>query len=150
MTVMHTATNTCPRMGASLCMVAMCISYLTIEHRDEIPERFHAQMGDWVFGCDICQQVCPYNQDAPVTKDFPARPPGPRPSLEEIANWSDDDYRQTLEGSAIKRAKLGMLNSNMLVFEVGMPSLAVRSSLSKVSPPVSTINALIRPPESCG
>ena len=59
------------RMDAS-----RCISYLTIEHRGEtIPAEFHRAMGAWVFGCDVCQQVCPHNSKAPATREprFQAR-----------------------------------------------------------------------------
>ncbi len=91
-----------------------CISYLTIEHRGDISKAFQGMMGDWLFGCDVCQQVCPYNRDAPVTAEpaFAARPPGAEPSLPEILDWSADDYRRELRGSAIKRATLEMLQRN--------------------------------------
>ena len=91
-----------------------CISYLTIERREAIPAEFHAAMGDWVFGCDICQEVCPFNRDAPDSKEpaFAVRPPAPRPPLAEIVEWEIDDYRDQLSGSAMKRAKLPMLQRN--------------------------------------
>lgn len=93
---------------------SQCISYLTIEHREEIAESFHKRMGGWVFGCDVCQQVCPHNQSAPVTTEprYAIRPPGPFPLLEELANWDEEQYRAVLRGSAIKRAKLDMLRRN--------------------------------------
>jgi len=85
-----------------------CISYLTIEHRGAIDESLHSQMGDWVFGCDVCQEVCPFNAKAPQTRDprFSIRSPGPRPQLTQILDWSKDDYRIQLSGSAMRRAKL--------------------------------------------
>ena len=91
-----------------------CISYLTIEHRGEISDALQNQMGDWVFGCDVCQQVCPHNHAAPETREprFEVRPPSPRPDLGEIIHWKTDDYRSNLRGSAIKRAKLNMLQRN--------------------------------------
>ncbi len=92
-----------------------CISYLTIEHRDTIPEAFHPLMGDWIFGCDVCQQVCPFNRQPRPTRMFSIRSPGPQPSLDGIMRWSDEDYRRTLKGSAIKRAKLGMLKRNAAI-----------------------------------
>ena len=94
-------------MGAS-----KCISYLTIEHRGDIPDTFHAPMGDWIFGCDICQQVCPYNRAAPLTDVFTVRPPGPMLPLQELLSWSSDEYRRTLKGSTMKRAKPEMLQRN--------------------------------------
>jgi epoxyqueuosine reductase len=91
-----------------------CISYLTIEHRGDIPEALQPKMGDWIFGCDVCQQVCPYNRHVPRTREprFAIRPPGPGPDLDEILKWSEEDYRSRLQGSAIKRAKLAMLKRN--------------------------------------
>ena len=91
-----------------------CISYLTIEHRGDISKPFQKMMGDWVFGCDICQEVCPYNQDAPTTREprFAIRPPGPQPALDDVLGWSADDYREQLHGSAMTRAKLDMLQRN--------------------------------------
>ena len=91
-----------------------CISYLTIEHRGDIAEELADRMGDWVFGCDVCQEVCPYNRHAPTTREprFQLRPPSPRLDLDDVATWTTDDYRQHLRGSAIKRAKLDMLQRN--------------------------------------
>lgn len=92
-----------------------CISYLTIELRDEtVPDALAPLMGDWVFGCDVCQQVCPHNNDVPQTQEpkFAIRPPGPRPDLEAMKNMTDDEFREQLKGSAIKRAKPDMLRRN--------------------------------------
>ena len=91
-----------------------CISYLTIELRGPIPEAFHAAMGDWVFGCDVCQEVCPYNRKSTLRHDpaYSARSPGPFPSLQELLAWTEDDYREQLKGSAMKRATLAMLKRN--------------------------------------
>ena len=96
-----------------------CISYLTIEHRGEIEERFHSEMGDWVFGCDVCQEVCPFNREAPVTQElrFSIQSRSSQPVLDEIINWSMDDYRVRLRGSAMKRAKLDMLQRNARIAE---------------------------------
>lgn len=91
-----------------------CISYLTIEHRGEIPEAFHASMGDWVFGCDVCQEVCPFNRRVPVTgePDFAVRPPGPAPSLDSILRWTPQEYDKQTRGSATRRATLAMWKRN--------------------------------------
>jgi epoxyqueuosine reductase len=71
-------------------------------------------MGDWVFGCDVCQEVCPFNRDAPVTTqpDFAARHPAEGLELHDVLAWSDDDYATSLRGSAMKRATLPMLKRN--------------------------------------
>jgi len=96
-----------------------CISYLTIEHRSLIDEEFHREMGDWVFGCDICQEVCPHNgetiatQAAEVSAVYEARRRGF--DLLEILNWDEEDRRREFSGSALKRAKLEMFKRNALI-----------------------------------
>ncbi|MCP4251111.1 MAG: tRNA epoxyqueuosine(34) reductase QueG [bacterium] len=92
-----------------------CISYLTIELRDEIPPEYHRDMGEWIFGCDICQQVCPFNRDAPATGAFAIHAPTPFPSLADILAWDEADYARHLRGSALKRARLTMLKRNATV-----------------------------------
>jgi epoxyqueuosine reductase len=91
-----------------------CISYLTIELRGSIPEEFRAAMGNHVFGCDICQDVCPWNRKAPFTAQSAFAPrklvekAGEslfEPSLEWLASLSEEEYRATFRGSAAKRAK---------------------------------------------
>ncbi|MFQ5461522.1 MAG: tRNA epoxyqueuosine(34) reductase QueG [Phycisphaerae bacterium] len=91
-----------------------CISYLTIEHHGDIDASLKPAMGDWLFGCDICQEVCPHNRNAPHTRElgFAIRPPGPAPRLEGIAGWSKEDYRTQLRASAGKRARLEMWQRN--------------------------------------
>jgi epoxyqueuosine reductase len=94
-----------------------CISYLTIEHRQDVSGELQPHMGDWVFGCDVCQEVCPHNNEAPTTKEpayapSEANPLPPRPLLDELAGWTEQDYRQHLAGSAMKRATLDMLRRN--------------------------------------
>jgi len=93
-----------------------CISYLTIERREAICETIHKAMGRWVFGCDICQEVCPYNREgrAPIAEEprFAVRPPAPNPDLSDILSWTEQDYREHLSGSAMKRATLDMLKRN--------------------------------------
>ena len=97
-----------------------CISYLTIEHRGPIDERFHRAMGDWIFGCDICQEVCPHNsprgEDAAVGKAHPAyeqRRSGF--DLLAVLGWGEDDRREAFAGSALKRAKLAMMKRNAAI-----------------------------------
>jgi len=89
-----------------------CISYLTIELRGSVPEEFREPMGNKVYGCDICQEVCPYNREAPATTlpDFGPRQFGPgenllQPRLEWLANMSEEEFRGKFRGSAMKRTK---------------------------------------------
>jgi epoxyqueuosine reductase len=94
-----------------------CISYLTIELRGPIPNELREPMGDWIFGCDICQEVCPWNRMAPETQD-PAFQP--RSDLEpidliELLGLSDEEFRHRFRGTAITRTKRRGLLRNAAV-----------------------------------
>jgi epoxyqueuosine reductase len=91
-----------------------CISYLTIEHRGEIPPELHAPIGDWLYGCDICQDVCPHNRRAPSTADPALQPRFETGSLNvyDVLTWNETEYRATVTGSAMKRVKLPQLRRN--------------------------------------
>lgn len=92
-----------------------CISYLTIEHRGEINPALQKQVGDWLFGCDICQDVCPFNsRELPISTE-PAMQPrfaGGGIDAMQVMGWSEDEYRKTLKGSAMRRVKLPVLQRN--------------------------------------
>jgi epoxyqueuosine reductase len=91
-----------------------CISYLTIEHRQEIAAEFHRSIGEWLYGCDICQDVCPWNGKATATDgpQLQSRFADGRIDLQELLGWQDEDYREKLRGSAMKRVKLPILQRN--------------------------------------
>ena len=82
-----------------------CISYLTIELKGPIPEQFRAAIGNRIFGCDDCQLVCPWNKFAKRfdEPDFVARNQLDRASLVELFGWSEAEFLQRTEGSAIRR-----------------------------------------------
>ena len=84
-----------------------CISYLTIEHRGAIPEALRPGVGEWVFGCDVCQQVCPWNRRAPREGDqaFAPRPGVPHPPLLEDLRLTQEAFSRKFRGSPIKRTK---------------------------------------------
>ncbi len=94
-----------------------CISYLTIELRTAIPEELRAPMGRQAFGCDICQDVCPWNRQAPATAEsaFAPREKLLAPELEWIASLSEEDFRKEFRASPIKRAKWRGLVRNACV-----------------------------------
>ena len=96
-----------------------CISYLTIEHRSEIDPTFHEQMGQWIFGCDICQEVCPHNQQTQKTRcaQVHSAYESKTSSLDllEVLNWNEEDRRNAFKGSAMKRAKLDMMQRNACI-----------------------------------
>ena len=85
-----------------------CLSYLTIEYWDKpIPEEFSGRMENWIFGCDICQDVCPWNRFARET-DEPAYFPAAeniQPSLQELSKMTEQDFAQRFQGSPVSRAK---------------------------------------------
>jgi epoxyqueuosine reductase len=92
-----------------------CLSYLTIEHRGPVPDEHHAAIGAHVYGCDICQEVCPFNQPAPASSD-PAWQPRAGldlPALADLRQRSDEDWRVLLRGSPMKRAKVDGLRRNI-------------------------------------
>ena len=94
-----------------------CLSYLTIELRGPIPDAHRSALGSHVYGCDICQEVCPYNQRPPVSSD-PAWQPRPsldRPSMTSLWERSDEDLRRSLKGSAMTRAKVTGIRRNLAV-----------------------------------
>jgi epoxyqueuosine reductase len=92
-----------------------CISYLTIEHRGDIPEELRADVGTHVFGCDICQEVCPFNQTAAVSDDprWQPRAVWDGRTVFELAEMSDEDLGGAVKGSAISRAKRAGLRRNL-------------------------------------
>ena len=94
-----------------------CISYLTIEKRGAIPEEFRAAMGRHVFGCDICQDVCPWNRKAPSTAvpEFSPREGLVNPALDWLAGMSAKDFQETFRGSPIRRAKRSGLRRNAII-----------------------------------
>ena len=94
-----------------------CISYLTIEKRGSIPEELRAGMGRHVFGCDICQDVCPWNRKAPATDapEFSPREGLVNPALDWLAEMSEEDFRETFRGSPIRRAKRSGLRRNAVI-----------------------------------
>jgi epoxyqueuosine reductase len=81
-----------------------CISYLTIELRGPVPQDLRAGVGGHVFGCDICQDVCPWNSRAPVTEET-AFAPREIPPLPALARMSEDEFREFARGTPLTRPK---------------------------------------------
>ena len=92
-----------------------CISYFTIELRGEIPEAHRAGMGAHVFGCDICQDVCPWNGRAPVTGDPAFAPRQFAPRLEELAAIGEAEWRAMFRGTPLTRARYSGFLRNVAV-----------------------------------
>lgn len=101
-----------------------CVSYLTIEHRGPIPEDLAQGVGEWTFGCDVCQEVCPFNAprdtqplrgsfatDPDLLSDPPAMP------LTAIAGWTEAEWDEATRGRALRRAKLEQWRRNAAINE---------------------------------
>jgi epoxyqueuosine reductase len=80
----------------------LCISYLTIEHRGPIPNELRARLGNWIFGCDVCQEVCPWNGDAMRTANVNDEL---TPALIDLMQLDEDGFRRRYGKTAIKRTK---------------------------------------------
>jgi epoxyqueuosine reductase len=93
-----------------------CISYLTIEHRGPIPREIRPQIGDHIFGCDICQTVCPHNAKtaAQTHPEFAPRA-GARPELIPLLNIGEDEFRRRFRKSPVRRTKRRGLRRNVAV-----------------------------------
>ena len=96
---------------------SLCISYLTIEKRGPIPEPLRSQMGRQVFGCDICQDVCPWNRRAPLSADaeLAVRPELVNPALAWLAELDAESFRAWFRQSPVQRTKLGGLLRNVAI-----------------------------------
>ena len=94
-----------------------CISYLTIEKRGSIPDELRAGIGRHVFGCDICQDVCPWNRKAPATSadEFSPREGLVNPALDWLAEMSAEEFRQAFRRSPIRRTKHAGIRRNALI-----------------------------------
>lgn len=100
-----------------------CISYLTIEHRSLIDPELHEPMGDWIAGCDVCQEVCPFNRAEKrdnasflgLLPDYAIRPPAPAIPLLDLLEWDREARQVALKRSALKRIKLDMFKRNALI-----------------------------------
>ena len=110
--------DACPTeaiVGPYLVDGSRCISYLTIELKNEIPAEFKAKTADWMFGCDICQDVCPWNKFS-VLHTEPAF--NPHPDLLGISkkDWeeiTEETFQKVFKGSAVKRTKFSGLKRNI-------------------------------------
>jgi len=92
-----------------------CISYLTIEHRGDIDPGLHEPIGEWQFGCDLCQTACPWNRKAPVSREPAFAPVGPYPGADALAAMNDDAIRTRFAGTALLRPRAAGLRRNAAI-----------------------------------
>ncbi len=96
-----------------------CISYLTIERREAVPPEFHAAMGDWLYGCDICQGVCPHNSPSSRETESQVHPSYTAAhgalDLLQVLGWSEQEFEARFLGTAVRRVTLAMLKRNAII-----------------------------------
>ncbi len=95
----------------------LCISYLTIEHRGPIPRELRPLIGTWIYGCDLCLDVCPWNRFAEPTREARLQPRDAlvHPPLEDLLGWDQATFSRVMKGSPIKRTKRRGLLRNVCV-----------------------------------
>jgi epoxyqueuosine reductase len=93
----------------------LCISYFTIEARGSVPEERRAGNGGHVFGCDICQDVCPWNRLAPVTDDSAFQADNFAPPLERLAALTEEEFRQLYNGTPVSRSRYSGFLRNVAI-----------------------------------
>ena len=114
----------------------LCISYLTIELKEAIPENLRSKMGNRIYGCDDCQFVCPWNKFAETTKepDFTPRDELTDKKLLELFNWTEEDFLANTEGTAIRR----------IGYQAWLRNISVALGNALANEEISTQHAAIR------
>ena len=120
-----------------------CISYLTIEHRTPIPTPLRAKIGDWVLGCDICQEVCPWNRKAPLAEEEVFDPlEGHNPlSLPELFELDDDQFRARFRKTPLWRPKRRGILRNAAI---ALGNEANPDSITALSLGIEDVEPLVR------
>jgi epoxyqueuosine reductase len=97
-----------------------CISFLTIEHRGTIPEELRPQMQDWIFGCDLCQEICPYNRKVQPSNHLEFKEPVSGEGRPSLLKWleitgSEESFRERFSGTPLARPKRAGLLRNIAI-----------------------------------
>lgn len=124
-----------------------CISYLTIEFKGSIPIELRALMGNRIYGCDDCQLVCPWNKFTTPTQEeaFKANNDIDSATLLELWNWSEAEFLQRFEGSAIRRIGYAQWNRNLAVSMGNMRGdvYFIEGAMQALKSKVDSISALV-------
>src|ERR1700737_725056 len=124
-----------------------CISFWTIEHRGVIPLDIRPLIGDWIFGCDLCQEICPVNVSpraaAPDTKALEAFGPtiDARPQLEELLEYDEGGFHKRFRRSAVWRTRRSGLLRNVCV---ALGNIADRTSVPPLTTALEAVEPLVR------
>ncbi len=142
--------DACPTdafVSAGLLDASRCVSYLTIELRDPMPAALRGKVGDWLFGCDVCQDVCPWNRRAPQTRwaDFEPDPENNPVELAPLFSLDDEAFRHRFRHSPLWRSKRrGLLRNAAIVLgnQRHLPALAALTlGLADAEPLVRSASA---------
>ena len=111
----------------------LCISYLTIELKDDLPDELRPSIGNWIFGCDICQAVCPWNRFAPPEGDpaLTRREEVPHPNLIRELELTPEEFNRKFKNSAVKRSKYRGYLRNVAIALGNSKNPAARPALQK-------------------
>jgi epoxyqueuosine reductase len=118
-----------------------CISYLTIEHRGDIAGELAEQVGEWMFGCDVCQEVCPWNRKAAPGHEPALAPSGSLGSLESLLALDQDAFRARFRGTALWRTKRAGLLRNAAVV---LANRGERSAVGALTRALDDEDAVVR------
>jgi len=118
-----------------------CISYLTIEHRGDLAGELAEQVGDWMFGCDVCQEVCPWNRKAAPGREPALAPSGSLGSLESLLALDQDAFRARFRGTALWRTKRAGLLRNAAVV---LANRGERSAVGALTRALDDEDAVVR------
>jgi epoxyqueuosine reductase len=108
-----------------------CISYLTIEHRGAVPSDLREALGDWLFGCDVCQEVCPWNRKAMASREPAFAPDGALGPLADLLELDDEGFRGRFRRRALWRAKRAGLARNAALLLGHRRDAAARPALRR-------------------
>lgn len=111
-----------------------CISYLTIEHRGDVPAELSLQVGDWIFGCDICQEVCPWNRKASDAAEpaFTDQLPYREADLYELLQLTDEGFRERFRKTPLWRSKRRGVVRNAILASVNKQLHSIRPLLERL------------------
>jgi epoxyqueuosine reductase len=111
----------------------LCVSYLTIEKRGPIPDELAGKISNHVFGCDICQDVCPWNGRAPVAEDEALQPLQFAPRLEALAELTEGEFRSRFRNTAVWRTKYAGFLRNVAIAMGNAGDLELRKPLERLT-----------------